>query len=122
MILSFLPLFNLKERHYNIPPTNACNPFQTLPSSTTAGVVEKLELVVTPFSKFMLTSDFKDELKLCFTNLTPTHPKTQGLFSILLPFSISKLSSFFTFISQQPLSILNILPSILHKTQGRRLK
>ena len=119
MILSFLPLFNLKERHYNIPPTNACNPFQTLPSSTTAGVVEKLELVVTPFSKYMLTSDFKDELKLCFTNLNTLLGAKQGGLLPFLPFSLRRFLSIFRSIPGEVLQILKILPSVLYNNEGR---
>ena len=71
MTLSFLPFFNLKERHYIIPPIDACNPFQYLTSSTTAGVGEKLELVVTPFSKINFAGTFKEELELCCYFILP---------------------------------------------------
>ena len=124
MILSFLPLFNLKERHYNIPPTNACNPFQSLPSSTTAGVVEKLELVVTPVCKFKFSGSFKKELELCYSyKLNPLPINFQGGFPHQLrvfTFSIRDFPAIITLISQLPLQILNFLPSFLYKSVGRR--
>ena len=122
MILSFLPLFNLKERHYNIPPTNACNPFQTLPSSTTAGVVEKLELVVTPVSKFKVSGSFKKELELCYSsklNLLPIN--FQGGFPHQLrvfTFSIVDFPAIYILISQLSLQTLNFLPSFFYKSVG----
>lgn len=124
MTLSFLPFFNLKERHYIIPPIDACNPFQYLTSSTTAGVGEKLELVVTPFSKINFAGTFKEELELCCSsklNLLTTHFQGGFPYSFkVFTFSIRDFQAIITLFPQQPLSILNNLPSVLHKTQGRR--
>ncbi len=122
--LSFLPFFNIKKRHYIFPPVIACNPFQSLPSSTTGGVVEMLLLVGTPFFKFVFSGSFKKELELCCSyNFNPFHRDYKGGFPYrcwVETFSISNFSAFFSLISQLPLQILNFLPSVLYKCEGRR--
>ena len=124
MTLFFLPFFNLKERHYNKPPVFTPNPFQSLPSSTTAGVVEKLELVVTPVSKFKFAGSFKKELELCYSyKLNPSPINFQGGFPYyfkVFTFSIRDFQAIITLISQLSLQTLNFLPSVLYKSVGRR--
>ena len=122
MTLFFLPFFNLKERHYINPPVFTPNPFQSLPSSTTAGVVEKLELVVTPVCKFKFSGSFKKELELCYSsklNLLPIN--FQGGFPYQLrvfTFSIVDFPAIYILISQLSLQTLNFLPSFFYKSVG----
>ena len=120
MTLFFLPFFYIKERHYNKPPIFPCKSSSTLTFSTTAGVVEMLYPVVTLEDKFKFRGAFKDELKLCFTNLTFSTINLKGWISILFTFSTRKISSYFTFISLLSLLSLNNLPSVLYKCEGWR--
>jgi len=122
--LIFLHYFNIEERHYNDPPTNACNLFQYLRSNTTGVLPLMLELVVTADANNIVTGDLRDELELCcYSTISSNTPDTQvGITNISasISFSISKFLGFISKIYQDPLQTLNILPLVLHKNGGRR--
>ena len=122
--LNFLYYFNIEKGHYIKPPTNACNLFLLLSKTTTGVLPLMLELVVTAAGNSIFTSGLRDELELCcYSTISPNPPDIQvGISNIStsIPFSISNFSGFLSKIFQDPPSILNILPSVLHKNAGRR--
>ena len=122
--LFFLTFFYLKERHYTKTSIFPCKSASILTSYTPTGVVEMLLLVGTPFFKFVFSGSFKKELELCCSfNLYPFLRDYEGGFHYRYwvdTFSISNFSAFFSLISQLPLQILNFLPSVLYKCEGRR--
>ena len=119
--LFFLPFFYLKERHYIKPSIIPCKTASTLPFSTTAGVVEMLELVGTFLFNSISTGVCKDELKLCcFFNLNLFLPDKKGNSLPFLSFSIRQFLSFFRRFIQEVLQILKILPSLFYNSEGRR--
>jgi len=116
----FLPFFNLKERHYNNPPANACNPFLSLTYATTPSVVEMLELVLTDGSNFIFTGF---SVGSCRNVVTPFYLYfwDRGVeITTFITFSISKNLTYFRHIYQEALLPLNFLPSILYKREGWR--
>ena len=121
--LIFLHYFDIEERHYNDPPTNACNLFQYLRSNTTGVLPLMLELVVTADANSIFTGDLRDELELCcYSTISSNYPVTQvgvSNISALVSFSLSNFSAFIRKIFQDPLLQLKILPSVLHKNAGR---
>ena len=120
---TFLYYFNLKERHYINPPTNAWDLLQHLRSTTTGVVPLMLELVVTADANSIFTGDLRDELELCcYSTISSNTPDTQvGVSnnSSLISFSLSNFSVIISKIFQDPLLLLKILPSVLHKSAGR---
>ena len=96
--LIFLHYFNIEERHYNDPPTNACNLFQYLRSNTTGVLPLMLELVVTADANNIVTGDLRDELELCcYSTISSNYPVTQvgvSNISASISFSISKFLGF----------------------------
>ena len=117
----FLPFFNLEECHYNNPPTNACNPFLSLTYATTPGVVEMLELVVTGGFNFISTgfsaASWNGVVTPFYLNL-----RFRGVeITTFATFSIRGFSAIFKGISPNCLQTLKLLPSVLHKSVGRRV-
>ena len=118
--LFFLPFFYLKERHYIEPSIIPCKTASTLPFSTTAGVVEMLELVGTFLFNSISTGICKGELKLCcFFNLNLFLPDKKSDFLPFLSFSIRQFLSFYRGFIQEVLQTLKILPSLFYNIEGR---
>ena len=119
MTLLLLPFFGLKETwHYTNPP-NSCNPFQSLPSCTTAGVVKKLELVVTVGINFIFTGISAESCGNVVT-LSSLIPLKVGSRNIhIISFSIREKLAFFSKIFPKGLQTLRFLPSVLYKNEGR---
>ena len=117
---SFLPYFNLEKCHYIIPPVNSSNPFQLLPSTTTLGVGEMLELVVTGGFNFISTgispASWNGVVTPFYSNL-----RFKGVeITTCITFSIRVFSSIFKGVFPETLQILNFLPSVLYKSGGWR--
>ena len=117
---SFLPYFNLEKCHYIIPPVNSCNPFQLLPSTTTLGVGEMLELVVTGGFNFISTgispASWNGVVTPFYSNL-----RFKGVeITTFISFSIRRNLPVFKRFSPQSLQLLNFLPSVFYKCEGRR--
>ena len=121
--LFFLHYFNIEKGHYINPPTNAWDLLQHLRSTTTGVVPLMLELVVTADANSIFTGDLRDELELCcYSTISSNTPDTQvGVSnnSSLISFSLSNFSVIISKIFQDPLLLLKILPSVLHKSAGR---
>ena len=121
--LIFLHYFNIEKGHYNNPPTNAWDLLQYLRFNTTGGLPLMLELVVTADANSIFTGDLRDELELCcYSTISSNYPVTQvgvSNISALVSFSLSNFSAFIRKIFQDPLVLLKILPSVLHKNAGR---
>ena len=121
--LIFLHYFNIEKGHYNNPPTNAWDLLQYLRFNTTGGLPLMLELVVTADANSIFTGDLRDELELCcYSTISSNYPVTQvgvSNISALVSFSLSNFSAFISKIFQDPLVLLKILPSVLHKNAGR---
>ena len=117
---SFLPYFNFEKCHYIIPPVNSSNPFQLLPSTTTLGVGEMLELVVTGGFNFISTgispASWNGVVTPFYSNL-----RFKGVeITTCITFSIRVFSSIFKGVFPETLQILNFLPSVLYKSGGWR--
>ncbi len=121
---TFLYYFNIEKGHYIDPPTNACDLLQYLRFNTTGVLPLMLELVVTADFNSILTGDLRDELELCcYSTISSNPPALQVWISNIsasISFSISNFSGFIRKIFQDPLVLLKILPSVLHKNAGRR--
>ena len=117
---SFLPYFNLEKCHYIIPPVNSSNPFQLLPSTTTLGVGEMLELVVTGGFNFISTGISPASWNVVVTPFY-SNLRFKGVeITTCITFSIRVFSSIFKGVFPETLQILSFLPSVLYKSGGWR--